>query len=233
MAKTSQLTEASSVDSSDLLAISDISTGQSKKITVLNFIRSVVGGVQSRNIDISVADQTARDALTPFEGMQIFREDTDAFEVYDGSAWLTFDTKWQTYTPVFYTNGTAYTLGNGTVSGKYFRTGKKCSVKVRLLMGSSTTWSGATGSHELSLPFNSNYTAGIDLNTPLGSWQAYNSAVASTNGNVELSATTSRVFLMYFKYGDTANDRAAISNTAPFTSAVGDAQAGQFEYEMA
>ena len=236
-------TTGTQVPPNDAAIRAAIPTGSLKFYTVLGYVTIAygAGSVTTANYfknpallgTQTVADATARALITPVEGMEVYQLDDDAKYVYTGSEWIAYDTKWQTYTPVFYTNGTAYTIGNGTVVGRYFRTGKKVAVKIRLVMGSSTTWSGASGAHEVSIPFPSNYTANIDLNTPLGSWQAYNSAVASTNGNVELSATTSRVSLMYFKYGGTVNDRASISNTAPFTSAVGDAQAGAFEYEMA
>jgi hypothetical protein len=40
-------------------------------------------------VDLSVVDATAEAALTPFEGMLIYRKDLDKQVIYDGSAWRT------------------------------------------------------------------------------------------------------------------------------------------------
>lgn len=235
MPRISQLPVKSLAAAVDLLAIVDTSTGITKQVTAANFIQSAAitaGGIKASSVDHSVADQTARDALTPFEGLLVFRKDTDAIEIYDGSAWLSFDTKWQTFTPVIYTNGVAYTLGNGTAVGRYMRSGKKCSVKVRIQLGSSTTW-GGTGGQEIGLPFISNYTATKDGSMSLGAWTVIDSGVASSKGGVELSATTSRALLTYHQYGGTTNNNNQVTDTAPFTTANGDVHVGQFEYEMA
>ena len=180
-----------------------------------------------------VADQTARDAIpTPSVGLQVFRGDTKAIEVYNGTAWIAFDTQWQTYTPTIYTNNVAMTLGNGSFVGRYFRQGKNVSVKAKLGLGTTTYWNGA-GAHELSLPLASNYTTNIDLILPLGTWASYRSGVASTTGHVELISNTMRVALLFESYGNTTYNRSALSNTIPYTTASGDAMCGQFEYEIA
>lgn len=180
-----------------------------------------------------VADQTARDAIpTPSVGLQVFRGDTKAIEVYNGTAWIAFDTQWQTYTPTIYTNNVAMTLGNGSFVGRYFRQGKNVSVKTKLELGTTTVWNGS-GAHELSLPLASNYTTNIDLILPLGTWASYRSGVASTTGHVELISNTMRVALLFESYGNTTYNRSALSNTIPYTTASGDAMCGQFEYEIA
>lgn len=87
MSKFSQLNSLNPVDALDLLAVSDVSAGQSKKITAQDFMRSLAGIILPRNIDLRVADATAQAALTPVEGMKIYRQDLDKEVVYDGSAW--------------------------------------------------------------------------------------------------------------------------------------------------
>lgn len=38
-------------------------------------------------LDISIADATERDSLTPFAGMIVFQEDNKMMQIYDGSSW--------------------------------------------------------------------------------------------------------------------------------------------------
>lgn len=46
--------------------------------------------VTAEKVDLSVADQTARDAIaSPWEGLQVYREDTDRTEIFDGTLWRT------------------------------------------------------------------------------------------------------------------------------------------------
>jgi len=57
---------------------------------------------------------------------------------------------WNAYTPVWTASGTAVSLGNGTITGKYFQAGGLVWVKIVLTMGSTTTF--GTGFYRLSLP---------------------------------------------------------------------------------
>lgn len=67
-------------------------------------------------------------------------------QVYDGSAWISFDVASNTYTPTL----TGVTLGNGSIAGVYQRIGKLCAFGVVLTFGSTTSVSGQIG---ISLPF--------------------------------------------------------------------------------
>jgi len=103
---------------------------------------------------LPVESGTVRDTLGTYPGMTVFRRDTKAVEVWDDTnLWLPSDTTWQTYTPSWTSSGTAPAIGNGTLIGRYMRHGKMCTVSVRLVAGSSTTF--GTGAYFLSLPFTS------------------------------------------------------------------------------
>ncbi len=54
------------------------------------------------------------------------------------------------YTPVWSANGTAVSLGNGTVTGSYKWVGKWCRIRITLTMGSTTTF--GTGFYQFTLP---------------------------------------------------------------------------------
>lgn len=97
MTRISSLSALTAADSGDTLPIVDVSATTTKKITKSQFLSDVVDGtlisdqaIKAEHVDISVADQTARDALTEFEGMMVWREDTNRIEAYDGSAWRSY-----------------------------------------------------------------------------------------------------------------------------------------------
>ncbi len=178
-------------------------------------------------------DATDRAAIpSPIEGMVIYRKDTDAIEVYNGAAWLSFDTKWQTYTPVIYTNNVAETLGNGSSYGKYFRVGKTCHFKTRHVVGSTTAWNGA-GLQEISLPVAGLYDANFSPLAPFGIASVYRSGVANSTGTLELNASGLRGILLYNQYGNTAVIRANVTNTAPASWATSDVHVTSGTYELA
>jgi hypothetical protein len=90
----------------------------------------------------------ARDAalVTPNEGMVVYLTANDHFQVYNGSAWVTFDIGWQAWTPTF----TNLTQGAGaTTSAFYARIGKTIVAQVYVSMGTTPT---VGGQFSISLP---------------------------------------------------------------------------------
>jgi len=94
MTRISNLTALASADSGDTLPILDVSATTTKKITKTAFLSDIVNGtlmaaqsITPTKVDLSVANDAARTALTGFEGLTVYQEDTDAFYIYDGSAW--------------------------------------------------------------------------------------------------------------------------------------------------
>jgi hypothetical protein len=57
---------------------------------------------------------------------------------------------WQAYTPAWTSSGTQPVLNNGTLVGRYSKTGTIVRASARLLMGSTTTY--GTGGYLISLP---------------------------------------------------------------------------------
>jgi hypothetical protein len=57
---------------------------------------------------------------------------------------------WTTYTPQLTSTGTAFSLGNGIVSGRYTQAGSVVWVNIKVTMGSSTTF--GTGFYRVTLP---------------------------------------------------------------------------------
>jgi hypothetical protein len=57
---------------------------------------------------------------------------------------------WTSYTPTWTSNGTAPALGNGTLTGAYRQIGKTVDFRMKLVMGSTTTF--GTGAYFFALP---------------------------------------------------------------------------------
>jgi len=181
-----------------------------------------------RQVTIVCDNQTDRDSiLLPNEGMTIYRKDTDAIEIYNGSAWLAYDTTWQTYTPSL----TNITLGNGSLTGcEYFRTGKKCSVKFRLKFGTTT---GMGTDPTISLPLTSaalNATANIPI---LGWGQYFDISGGSPFPCAVEHASTTTATIRAFAANGTFLTPQVITAATPFAFAVNDELAGDFEYDLA
>lgn len=62
------------------------------------------------------------------------------------------------YTPVWTASVANPTLGNGTLTGRYYRLGKQVRAIIKLQFGTTTT--GGTGTWSFSLPFTANTSVG-------------------------------------------------------------------------
>lgn len=84
----------------------------------------------------------------PYEGQQYIDTTNDEVQIYSGSAWITKGSygAWLAYTPTL-TNGT---LGNGTIAGRSWKSGRMVVAQIKFTLGSSSAVSTAMG---LSLPY--------------------------------------------------------------------------------
>jgi hypothetical protein len=71
------------------------------------------------------------------------------------------DTGWTAYTPVWTATSTNPVIGNGTITGAYKIIGKTCFVRVKLVIGTTTTT--GTGPWEFSLPVSASTSDGIQF----------------------------------------------------------------------
>lgn len=184
-------------------------------VTTGNFIANPALSTRS---PLVVATQAARDLLTLFEGLAVYRADTDATEIYDGTEWLSYDSKWQTYTPTVAFGVSNITVNNGTLVARYKRSGKSLALEAELVIGSTTSIPSA-GTLTISTPFTLATT--FTTNKPIGSSQVIKSAVSEGVGYVQRNTTT-KLQLRYSQYGAVANPPSLVTNTAPFTAGTAD-----------
>lgn len=135
---------------------------------------------------------------------------------------LAFSDVWSTYTPAWTASGTAPSLGNGTISGRYAQVRKLVFCTGILTMGSTTTF--GTGVWSVSLP-----VTAATANNGIYVGQAFlfdNSVTANRRSGCQaiVTATTASAF---------AGGGGQIAPAAPFTWAVSDKWAWTLFYEAA
>lgn len=98
---------------------------------------------------------------SPAEGMTIYETDTDKILSYSGSAWIPvqYQGAWDTYTPTWTASGSAPSIGNGSLAGRYMRAGSRVTLTVKITTGSTTTY--GSGTYGLSLPPGLNAASGV------------------------------------------------------------------------
>jgi hypothetical protein len=113
-----------------------------------------------------------------------------------------------TYAPTWASTGTAPSLGNGTLTGKYLQSGKLFIARTQLVYGSTTT--GGTGTWTFALPVAALDGAQVGV-CMLSDLSANATRIA---GNAVYSGTTN--FVAY------AGTGGVITTTTPFSWATGD-----------
>lgn len=122
---------------------------------------------------------------------------------------------WISFTPTWTTSGTAPSLGNGTLTGKYRQVGKTIQFRVRFVPGSTTTF--GTGNYFFALPpFASVSLGSFDLPTE-GSGVAVD---VSTQVRYRIIPTINTTTVVWLNTGD--NNPGVVQATAPATWANGD-----------
>lgn len=163
------------------------------------------------------ADAAARNAAltAPTEGMLTYQESNDHLTVYNGSAWIPFDTTWTTYTPTI----NNVTLGSGsTLSAAYAVIGKTVIVQFYFALGSTTT---VNGDINFSLPINQ---ASSNRSASVGTCVVTDASPATRYpGTVLLSGTPGFAFIRVGNAAGTYLTQVACSSSVPIAVwAIGD-----------
>ncbi len=125
---------------------------------------------------------------------------------------------WTAYTPVWTGTSTNPVIGNGTITGKYCKTGRLVVGSFTITVGSTTTF--GSGGYVVSLPFSS-ATGGLDA---LGTATCYDSS-AATRFMRHLNAFAANSAILVSEAG------ALTTSAVPMTWATGDIIAGKFVFE--
>jgi len=127
------------------------------------------------------------------------------------------------WVPTWTATGTAPSLGNGTLTGRYTMVGKTVFAQLRLTMGSTTTY--GTGSWLFSLPV-ARYDTGASSWPVLGVAALFNAGVGDYGAVARHGTTTSNVVLDTTALGN-------VYSVVPFTWGVGDVVSINYCYEAA
>lgn len=140
-------------------------------------------------------------------------------------------TAWTTYTPTWTATTTNPAIGNGTITdtGAYVQIGKTVHFRLKITMGSTTTF--GTGGFYVGLPVAHNH----GTESQIGRLHMYDSSSNTRCGGVGYthSASTSNIFLSYPNATTSQNSLSGITSSAPFTWAASDVLSVTGTYEAA
>lgn len=175
------------------------------------------------HFDALVPTQAATSAALPstgnWPGRRAFIEDTKTNAVWDGAAWIRFDTQWISYTPTRVNNS------GGTLTAKYFRTGKKVDVIIRLVGGTIV----APGNPSFSLPF---AAGNADVQWLPGTVLMLDSSASAEILGIVRRSSSSTVVPYSIRSDGTFSSFASLGAATPFTWAASDVLELAFSYEI-
>lgn len=126
---------------------------------------------------------------------------------------------WTSYTPTWGSIGTAPTLGNGTIVGKYTQVGKLIKGRIELTIGSTSTV--GTSVYTLTLPVD----AAVSANVAIGTALFFDTSAPEYYQHIAYRAATGAGILAL------AATATRWSATSPVVPATGDVIGVSFEYE--
>lgn len=135
---------------------------------------------------------------------------------------------WVSYTPTWGSTGSAPSLGNGVVAGRYNLIGKTCTVMAYLQLGSTSTI--GTGTYTLSLPFTS---VNRSNNFWIGSAMFVDSGSSNFPGIVQVDANVSVATLIGPTSSTQTNNGGGWGATTPVVPGTNDSYRITVTYETA
>lgn len=141
---------------------------------------------------------------------------------------------WTSYTPTWASSGTAPSLGNGTLSGRYRRAANSDTVEVEIKLTFGSTTTAGTGFYNWALPVAA--AAAAVTATEVGSCQVTNAGDISQPGVAVLASSTLVIGTVgpWPNSATTVNNRGGqIAATAPFAFGSGDSIVLRLRYQPA
>lgn len=135
---------------------------------------------------------------------------------------------WTSYTPTWHSTGSAPSIGNGTITGRYAVVDKICFVEIVVLWGSTTT--NGSGAYRWGLPSSYNFAGqlinptGFDGYNAVGKCTFWDASIDEAySGTVDCADGNDRVTARYVNVAGTYGVTASIAATVPIgTPANGD-----------
>jgi hypothetical protein len=131
--------------------------------------------------------------------------------------------QWTSFTPTL----TGFTLGNGTITGRYMRVQKWCRWQALFTFGSTSA--AASAAPVFTLPPSATLSSSWPLNAEIGRVTFYDTGTAGYSGIVRITTTTT---VGCYIQG-TSGQHVAPTTTTPFTWTTGDAIFIDCEGELA
>ena len=131
----------------------------------------------------------------------------------------------ETFTPTWTASGTAPAIGNGTLTGRYFRIQKIVFVQMLFVAGSTTTY--GTGNYSFSVPAGKKDRAALNGFMSQGISRLYDASSGGIYyGQASFFSGGTNTIIAYYVNNP-------LSATHPFTFAVNDEMYFQYQYEGA
>lgn len=155
----------------------------------------------------------------------VFPANLNSANSASGSSWA-----WASWTPTWTGTGSNPAIGNGTIAAAYAQIGKTVHFRIKITMGSTTTY--GSGSYRFSLPVTSAVTP-TNLFQAIGLWGGYDTSSGNNlGGPMELVSTTT-VGGLISSITTAGQIGGEVTTTAPVTWANGDIIWLQGIYEAA
>ena len=179
------------------------------------------------NAVVAYADLSARTAAnpSPSEGDVSWQEDTNRFDIYNGTSWVYAGGGDATsFTPTW---SAGFTAGNATEEWYYFRIGDLVVVRGHTVLGSTSS---VTGVPTMTLPVTRNTYSGAILEVGYGS---LGDSGTATYGSVIISTGTTNALFFATNAGTSYAREASTSSSVPFTWTTSDFISGTMTYKAA
>jgi hypothetical protein len=158
----------------------------------------------------------------------IFETDTNNLAIWLGAVWQTINMgAWTAFTPVWTAAGTAPSIGNGVLAGRYVRIGRTIMGTMRFAPGSTTTF--GTSDWKFSLPVAPSFATSNWAT--LGVAKAY-AGGNSLNGLVRLYSGQSNLHVVYPATWPGGTET-PVNSVSPWTWVNGNDMDLNFMYEAA
>lgn len=133
------------------LAVVQVNAGSSATNAVGVTITQTYPYTAMEGGSVLLRSQAEQDAWTPHDGSTVFRLDSEISYVRDSGEWVPYESPWIPFNPVWQATGSAPSVGNGVLIGRYRYAGRR-TIEVRIALTWGSTTNGGTGYYTFAFP---------------------------------------------------------------------------------